>query len=101
MDVSKRTKHSNAYFFGFGENKRIVLWDTILVLSPDEITAVLGNWWYVIIAHELGHWKHMHVLKGCIIGSLLLLPTFYLLGKLRVNPSFLTDFGFKGSDSVM
>jgi len=101
MDVSKRTKRSNAYFFGFGRNKRIVLWDTLLALDKNEVLAILGNSLYIFIAHELGHWKHMHILKGCIIGSCLLLPAFYLLGRLTTNPLFLTDFGFKSSDSVI
>lgn len=56
MDASKRTGHSNAYFTGFGKNKRIVLYDTLIQqLSPEEIEAVLG--------HELGHYKHKHIIK--------------------------------------
>ncbi|KAI4291214.1 STE24 endopeptidase [Pancytospora philotis] len=54
MDGSKRSNHSNAFLCGFGNMKRIVLYDTILKqLSEDEILAVL--------AHELGHWRHSHV----------------------------------------
>lgn len=60
MDGSKRTAHSNAYFFGFGSNKRIVLFDTLLnQLSTQEIVAVLG--------HELGHWKMKHMPKQLFI----------------------------------
>lgn len=56
MDGSKRSAHSNAYFFGFGSNKRIVLFDTLIEqLNNEEITAVL--------AHELGHWKMKHLPK--------------------------------------
>lgn len=43
MDSSKRTSHSNAFFFGFGNKKRIVLCDTLLDSPPEEIVAVLGN----------------------------------------------------------
>ncbi len=56
MDGSKRSSHGNAYFTGFGRSRRIVLFDTLLKqLQPDEIVAVL--------AHELGHFHHRHVLK--------------------------------------
>ncbi len=60
MDASKRTNHTNAYFTGFGQNKRIILYDTLLKkLENDEIIAVL--------AHEIGHWKRKHILKNLII----------------------------------
>jgi len=56
MDGSKRSSHGNAYFTGFGKTKRIVFFDTLLQrLTPSEIDAVL--------AHELGHFKHRHVIK--------------------------------------
>ncbi len=56
MDGSKRSSHGNAYFTGFGKSKRIVFFDTLLQrLSPSEVDAVL--------AHELGHFKHRHVIK--------------------------------------
>lgn len=54
MDGSKRSSHGNAYFTGFGRNKRIVFFDTLIErLSPEEIEAVL--------AHELGHYKLGHI----------------------------------------
>ena len=54
MDGSKRSAHSNAYFYGFWKYKRIVLYDTLLVqLTNEEIVAV--------IAHEMGHWKFKHI----------------------------------------
>ena len=56
MDGSKRSAHGNAYFSGFGANKRIVFFDTLLArLAPQEIEAVL--------AHELGHFKLKHIVK--------------------------------------
>ncbi|MGB7180920.1 MAG: M48 family metallopeptidase [Burkholderiaceae bacterium] len=59
MDGSKRSSHGNAYFTGFGSAKRIVFFDTLITrLNHDEIEAVL--------AHELGHFKHKHVLKRMI-----------------------------------
>ncbi len=54
MDGSSRSGHGNAYFTGFGKNKRIVFFDTLLEsLTPEEVEAVL--------AHELGHFKHGHI----------------------------------------
>ena len=56
MDGSKRSAHANAYFTGLGAAKRVVFFDTLLSrLSPGEVEAVL--------AHELGHFRHRHVLK--------------------------------------
>merc|ERR1719512_78646 len=60
MDGSKRSSHSNAFMFGFGKNKRIVLFDTLMdQVSDDEILAILG--------HELGHWKLGHTMQNFII----------------------------------
>jgi STE24 endopeptidase len=60
MDGSKRSAHANAYFTGFGAAKRVVFFDTLLAqLSPGEIDAVL--------AHELGHFKHRHILKRIVM----------------------------------
>jgi STE24 endopeptidase len=59
MDGSRRSGHANAYFTGFGSAKRVVFFDTLLAkLRPDEVDAVL--------AHELGHFKHKHILKRII-----------------------------------
>ena len=60
MDGSKRSAHANAYFTGLGASKRVVFFDTLLSrLSPGEVEAVL--------AHELGHFKHKHVLKRMLL----------------------------------
>ena len=56
MDGSRRSAHANAYFTGFGAAKRVVFFDTLLQqLTPPEVEAVL--------AHELGHFKHRHIIK--------------------------------------
>src|SRR6202008_1408145 len=56
MDGSRRSAHSNAYFTGFGAAKRVVFYDTLLTrLNGDEVEAVL--------AHELGHFLHRHIVK--------------------------------------
>lgn len=63
MDGSKRSTRGNAYFSGFGRKKSIVLFDTLVnEHSVDELAAVL--------AHEIGHYKKKHVLKGLVSGIL-------------------------------
>jgi len=75
MDSSKRSTHANAYFTGFGPKKRIVLYDTLIQqLTTEEIVGVL--------AHEIGHYKHHHQLKGLAthaLTSLLMLYIFSLV----------------------
>jgi STE24 endopeptidase len=85
MDASKRSGHGNAYFTGFGKNKRIVFFDTLLKnLTPEEIQAVL--------AHELGHFKKKHVLKNIVISSLASLIFLGALGFLYKQPMFFELF---------
>lgn len=63
IDGSIRSNHSNAYFYGFFNNKKIVIYDTMISqFTSDEILAV--------VAHELGHWYHSHNLKNMIINSI-------------------------------
>lgn len=62
MDASRRTTKTNAYFTGLGRTKRIVLYDTLVKTAPpDEIRLVL--------AHEMGHWRHHHIWKGIGLGT--------------------------------
>ena len=75
MDGSRRSAHGNAYFTGFGANKRIVFFDTLLKqLNEPQIEAVL--------AHELGHFHHKHIFKRMILMLPLSLALFALLGYL-------------------
>jgi STE24 endopeptidase len=86
MDASKRSSHGNAYFTGFGKNKRIVFFDTLIKsLDPEEIEAVL--------AHELGHMKKKHILKGIIKSFLFSFIGFWILGQLKNNPLFFNGHG--------
>ena len=72
MDGSKRSKKSNAFFTGFGKHKRIVLFDTLIAQHPAaELVAVL--------AHEMGHYKKKHILKGMIINVIHMGLLFFLL----------------------
>ncbi len=81
MDGSKRSAHGNAYFTGFGKAKRIVFFDTLLEkLAPGEVEAVL--------AHELGHYKHHHIIKRIVMMSIMSLTLLWLLGQLIDQPWF-------------
>ncbi|WP_075795380.1 M48 family metallopeptidase [Massilia putida] len=86
MDGSKRSAHGNAYFSGFGANKRIVFFDTLLSrLAPAEIEAVL--------AHELGHFKLKHIIKRIAVLFALSLAFLALLGWLKTQVWFYTGLG--------
>lgn len=72
IDGSKRSSKSNAFFTGFGKNKRIALYDTLIENhTHDELVAVL--------AHEIGHYKKKHIIKGMITGVIQTGVTFFLL----------------------
>jgi STE24 endopeptidase len=86
MDGSKRSAHGNAYFSGFGANKRIVFFDTLLArLAPQEIEAVL--------AHELGHFKLKHIVKRIVVLFAVSLAFLALLGYLKEQPWFYQGLG--------
>lgn len=86
MDGSKRSAHANAYFTGFGASKRVVFYDTLLAkLSADEVDAVL--------AHELGHFKHKHVLKRIVAMFSMSFLGLALLGWLATKVWFFTGLG--------
>ncbi len=88
MDGSKRSQHGNAYFTGFGANKRIVFFDTLLKgLKADEVEAVL--------AHELGHFKHGHVRKRLLFMAATSLAAFALLGMLIDADWFYAGLGLR------
>ena len=93
MDGSKRSAHGNAYFTGFGRAKRIVFFDTLLEkLAPPEIEAVL--------AHELGHFRHRHVIKRIALSGALSLALLWLLGQLLDQPWFYTGLGVGAGATV-
>ena len=86
MDGSRRSGHSNAYFTGFGRSKRVVFFDTLLTrLSGDEVEAVL--------AHELGHFSHRHVLKRILMMFAASLAGLALLGWAASQPGFYLGLG--------
>lgn len=85
MDGSRRSAHGNAYFTGIGAAKRVVFFDTLLQrLNGPEVEAVL--------AHELGHFKHKHVLKRIVTMFAISLAGFALLGWLSRQTGFYLAF---------
>lgn len=104
VEGSKRSSHSNAYFYGLFNSKRIVLFDTLLLnkgvedpstlpeeergkgCTNEEVLAVLG--------HELGHWSLGHVTKNIVIIQVHLLLVFYIFGVLFKNPMLYQALGF-------
>ena len=90
MDGSKRSAHANAYFTGFGAAKRVVFYDTLLSqLNPGEVDAVL--------AHELGHFKHKHIVKRIVVMFAISFVGFALLGWLSSQVWFYTGLGVRPS----
>jgi STE24 endopeptidase len=86
MDGSTRSSHGNAYFTGFGASKRVVFFDTLLDrLDVNEIEAVL--------AHELGHFKHHHVIKRIIMLFAMSFVGLALLGWLQQQAWFYEGLG--------
>jgi len=86
MDGSARSNHGNAYFTGFGKNKRIVFFDTLLErLNHNEIEAVL--------AHELGHFHHNHVKKRIVMMFVVSFIGLGILGYLKDQLWFYQGLG--------
>lgn len=87
-DASRQSKHTNAYFTGFGATQQIVLYDTLLKEHPDdEIESIM--------AHEIGHWLHAHIVKGIVFGSIGAFLGCFLLSRLLLwavnrRPFYLT-----------
>ncbi|KAG9028282.1 hypothetical protein FS837_003930 [Tulasnella sp. UAMH 9824] len=87
IDGSKRTSHSNAYFYGMPWSKHIVIFDTLIEKTSEEQIEA-------IVAHELGHWAYSHPSKMIVVSQL------YLAAILSVFPPFLRSspllrsFGF-------
>ncbi|MBN8442604.1 MAG: M48 family metallopeptidase [Thauera sp.] len=93
MDGSRRSAHGNAYFTGFGAAKRIVFFDTLLdKLSPEEVEAVL--------AHELGHFRHRHILKRMALLAPMTLGLLALLGWLMQQAWFFHGLGASATDTA-
>jgi STE24 endopeptidase len=79
IDGSKRSTKANAYFTGFGKKKRIVLYDTLINNhTTNELVAIL--------AHEIGHYKNKHIIKGMVLSFIQSGVVFFLLSRF-IDPS--------------
>ncbi|XP_072830785.1 CAAX prenyl protease 1 homolog isoform X1 [Vicugna pacos] len=131
VEGSKRSSHSNAYFYGFFKNKRIVLFDTLLeeysVLNKDiqeesgmeprndgegdseEIKAKVKNKKQgckneevlAVLGHELGHWKLGHTVKNIIISQMNSFLCFFLFAVLIGRKELFVAFGFYDSQPTL
>jgi len=87
IDGSKRSSHSNAYFFGLPWSKHIVIFDTLIQQSkPEEVEAVL--------AHELGHWYYLHPTKMMAVSQLHIFTILALFPAFLHSPPLLRSFDF-------
>jgi STE24 endopeptidase len=93
MDGSKRSRHSNAFFTGFGRFRKIVLFDTLIAqLAEVELEAVL--------AHEIGHYKKKHIVKMLAWSAVSSLAGFYAISVLARQEWFYRAFGFEPGSIV-
>jgi STE24 endopeptidase len=93
MDGSKRSRHSNAFFTGFGGFRKVVLFDTLIQqLAELELEAVL--------AHEIGHFKKKHIPKTLAASALGSLAGFWLIALLAQQDWFYRSFGFAPGNIV-
>jgi len=88
MDGSKRSRHSNAFFTGFGRFRKIVLFDTLIAqLTEPEVESVL--------AHEIGHYKKRHVVKLFGVSIAGIVMAFAAIAWLARQQWFYHAFGFE------
>jgi STE24 endopeptidase len=93
MDGSKRSRHSNAFFTGFGRFRKIVLFDTLVQqLTEPELEAVL--------AHEIGHYKKKHIPKMLLWSAFTSLVAFYIVSLLAKQDWFYRGFGFQPGGGI-
>jgi STE24 endopeptidase len=88
MDGSRRSTKSNAFMAGFGKNKKIALFDTLI--ERHSIEELVG-----VIAHEVGHYKKKHVLKGVVLGIVEMGVMFFLLSIFIRADGLYRAFGFE------
>ncbi|KAH9283766.1 CAAX prenyl protease 1 -like protein [Echinococcus granulosus] len=120
VEGSKRSSHSNAYFYGFGKNKRIVLFDTLIrgfkmsgaesdsSESADKTSDEAQNRGcgddeeiLAVLAHELGHWKLKHVTFNLVIAQINIFFMFFAFGQLVSVDQLFVDFGLPPSAAPM
>uniref|UniRef100_G3MQQ2 CAAX prenyl protease n=1 Tax=Amblyomma maculatum TaxID=34609 RepID=G3MQQ2_AMBMU len=126
VEGSKRSSHSNAYFFGLFKEKKIVLFDTLFekeeliegengMVSGEEAaaedkalpekkthkkTGCNDDEILGVLAHELGHWKLSHVIKNFVIGQVHLFFCFMIFSLLYTDEQAYRAFGFYNSKPI-
>lgn len=91
MDGSRRSRHANAFFTGFGRFRKIVLFDTLMSqLTEPELEAVL--------AHEIGHWRRRHIVKMLVMAAVSSLVAFAAIAWLARQGWFATAFGLSAGN---
>lgn len=95
VDGSTRSSHSNAYMYGFFNNKRIVLYDTLIQQCKNDKEVV------AVIAHELGHWKLNHTMYSFIAVQILTFLQFGGYTLVRNSKDLFESFGFHGTQPVL
>jgi len=90
MDGSKRSSKSNAFFTGFGRNKRIALFDTLI--DNHSVPELVG-----VLAHEIGHYKKKHILQGMAISIIHTGVMLYLLSIFIGHQGLFAAFGMEQS----
>jgi len=92
LNLSKTTKKANAAFCGMGKTKRIILGDTLLDrFTHDEIETVL--------AHEIGHYKHLDIWKQLVFGAIFSIVTFW--AGFQIIRTLVPSFGYQGASDVL
>jgi STE24 endopeptidase len=94
IDGSKRSTKANAYFSGFGKNRRVVLYDTLIEkMSETEVLAVL--------AHEIGHFRKKHIWINLVIGNVQAGAYLFLFTLLSTKIDVASALGFAGSTEAI
>lgn len=99
VEGSKRSSHSNAYFFGLFNSKRIVLFDTLL--KKDDGSGCENDEVLAVLSHELGHWSHSHLIKNLIIMQINLFLLFAVFSVMFKYPPLYKAVGFFGIQPVL
>lgn len=87
IDGSKRSTKANAYFSGFGKNRRVVLYDTLIEkMTNDEVLAVL--------AHEIGHYRKRHIWVNMAIGAIQSAAVLYIFGRIAASTELAIALGY-------
>lgn len=86
IDGSRRSSKANAFFTGFGKNKRIALYDTLI--NSQSVPELLG-----VLAHEIGHFKKKHIVQQIVLSVTQMAIIFFLLKQFMKNEALTSAFG--------